>query len=135
MKAVILSPVNRTAALVVSKGVSYEPDCKITIKEYIGPPEIIPPHKHPNTPGFIDLTGRVKGRFKVLGLMAAGKGRWVVRCVCGTYSTRSAKSIKSTDHNPHAHLDACRECMHSAYRRREEQFRRTGKDIDLSEVW
>lgn len=129
------SPINRTAALVVSRGVRYEMNSKITTPEYVGPPPIVPRHKHPNVPSFIDLTGRKKGRLTVIGLMAEVKGRWVVRCICGTYTTRSAKSIKSSDTNPNANYDACRECMHLAYRKREEIYRRTGKDVNLSEVW
>lgn len=128
-------PVNKTAVRVVSKGESYQPDCKIQNPEFIGPPAVIPRHQLPSTPGFIDLTGRKKGRFTVLGLMAGEKGKWVVRCVCGTYTTRSAKSIKSVETNPNAELDACRHCMHIAYRKREDIFRRTGKDVNLSEVW
>lgn len=135
MSVAALSPINITAALVVSKGVHYEMTSKIQVPEYVGPPQIIPRHKLPTSPSFIDLTGRQKGRLKVLGLMAEEQGRWVVRCACGTYTTRSAKSIKSTDVNPNAHFDACRECMHFAQMKREEIFRRTGKDVNISEVW
>lgn len=50
-------------------------------------------------PQFIDLTGKRTGRLTVLGVAAEipsnGNGqRWVVRCVCGAYETRKAKSIK-----------------------------------------
>lgn len=129
------NPINKTAALVVSRGIGYEPNCKIQVPEYVGPPLMVKKSDHPRASGFIDLTGMRKGRLTVIGLMLEMKGRWVVRCVCGTYTTRSAKSIKSVDSNPRAQYDACRECMHRAYRKREEIYRRTGKDTDIAEVW
>lgn len=135
MSVAALSPVNKTAALVVSKGTHYEMNSKRQVKEYVGPPQMVAKHKLPKSAGFIDLAGKEKGRLKVLGLMAEDASKWVVRCVCGTYTTRSAKSIKSIDTNPNAKYDACRECMHLAYRKREEIYRRTGKDVNLSEVW
>lgn len=109
-------PVNKTAVRVISKGENYHPNCEIQNPEFIGPPPMVPKCQLPNTPGFIDLTGRKKGRFTVLGYMAGEKGRWVVRCVCGTYTTRSSKSIKSVESNPNAEFDACRHCVHLAYR-------------------
>lgn len=135
MSVAHLHPVNKTAALVVSKGVEYKPDCKVQVKEFIGPPPIVLAHKHPRTATFADLTGRKKGRFVVIGLMQGSGGKWVVKCACGTYTTRSSKSIKSADTNPKAHFDACRECMHLAHLKRAEIFRRTGKGADISEVW
>ena len=135
MPTAALSPVNKTAALVVSKGIHYEMNCKIQTPEFIGPPKMIPRHLLPKTPSFIDLTGRQKGRLKVIGLMAEEKGKWVVRCVCGTYTIRSSKAILSIETNPNAMFDACRECMHFAQMKRHEVYRRTGKDLDISEVW
>lgn len=135
MSIAAYSPINRTAALVVSKGVHYEMNSKIQVKEYVGPPLMVAKNDMPKSSGFIDLTGKQKGRLKVIGLMTEDISRWVVRCVCGTYTTRSAKSIKSVEKNHNAIYDACRECMHVAYRKREEIYRRTGKDVNLSEVW
>lgn len=135
MSVAALSPVNKTAALVVSKGVHYEMNCEIQVPEYVGPPKMTPRHLLPKCPSFTDLTGWQKGRFKVIGMMAEHKGRWVVRCACGTYTTRSSKSIKSVEHNPNARFDACRQCMHFAQMKREEAYRRTGKNLDISEVW
>lgn len=74
-------------------------------------------HRLPNReerimPQFVDLTGKRTGRLTVLGVAAEmpsnGNGqRWVVRCVCGAYETRKAKSIKKfiageweADHEP-----------------------------------
>jgi len=127
------APINKLAAIVTASGFSYQPNCKVQVQEYVGPPEMVPKYKHPKIDSFKDLTGIKKGRFTVIGLMANEKGKWVVRCVCGTYTTRSAKAIKSVDKNPNAHLDACRECMHNAYRKREESYRRTGKDANIED--
>lgn len=135
MSVANLQPVNKTAALVTSKGTHYEMKVKSQVQEYVGPPAMIPRHKLPSALSFIDLTGRKKGRFTVIGMAVEGRGKWVVRCVCGTYTTRSSRSIKSAETNPSAHLDACRECMNLAYLKREEIYRRTGKDTELSEVW
>ncbi|NEG94094.1 hypothetical protein [Leclercia adecarboxylata] len=129
------APINKTAALVTGKGFSYEPDCIICTPEFVGPPEIADVRDLLRNPSFIDLTGRKKGRFTVIGLMKEGRGKWVVRCVCGTYTIRNAKAIKGADSNPNAHIDACRRCMHEAYRKRERIYRTTGKDVDLSEVF
>ena len=130
-----LKPVDRTAALVVSRGIHYEMSSKNNQVEYVGPPKMVSQKDFPRTSTFIDLTGRSKGWLKVLGMMQGGGGRWVVRCVCGTYTTRSAKSIKSAEIKLAANFDACRECMHIAHMKREEIYRRTGKDVNISEVW
>ena len=135
MSVANLQPVNKTAALVTSKGTHYEMKVKSQVPEYIGPPAMLPRNKLPIAPSLTDLTGRKKGRFTVVGMAAEGKGKWVVRCVCGTYTIRSSQSVKSVDKNPLAHFDACRECMNLAYLKREEIYRRTGKDANLSEVW
>ncbi len=42
-----------------------------------------------------DLMGRVFGRLTVLGLSKDVKNSWVVRCACGAFETRKAKSLKS----------------------------------------
>lgn len=135
MSVAALSPVNKTAALVVSKGEHYEMSSKIKLKEYVGPPRMVAKEDYPKSSGFIDLTGREKGRLKVIGLMAEENGRWVVRCVCGTYTTRSARSIKSIERNPNAAYDACAECMHAIMRKRKEIYRLTGREVTNAEVW
>ena len=82
------------------------------------------------------MMGKKKGRFTVIGLLAGGKANtWVVRCSCGTYTTRTTKSIKGAETNPAAHMDACRECMQLAYRKKEEVWRRTGKEANLEDIW
>lgn len=129
-------PVNKTAALVIAPGVVYEPKCKIQVEEFLSPPPMRDKRHFPTNPNFTDLTGWTKGRFKVVGLLAGTKSStWVVRCACGTYSTRTAKSIKSVETNTAARFDACRECMHLAWLKRDEVWRRTGRDVNLEDVW
>lgn len=131
-----LAPVNRISAIVISAGTSYEPACKIQVEEFTSPPPLRQRNQYPKDNGFIDLAGRKKGRFTVIGLLAGGNARtWVVRCACVTYTTRTTKSIKSVDRNPAANLDACRECMHLAYIKRNEIYRRTGRNADIRDVF
>lgn len=129
-------PVNKMAAIVISRGTHYDPKCKIQVDEFISPPAIMPKRMHPKHCDFIDLTGRRKGRFTVVGLLDGSKSSlWVVRCDCGTYTTRTAKSIKAAETKKASHLDACRECMHLAYIKREEIWRRTGRDANIEDVF
>lgn len=58
-----------------------------------------------------DLVGTQYGRLTVLGLLDAPGGKWVVRCVCGNYETRKAKSIRARDL-------AGAQCEHCEHRRR-----------------
>lgn len=130
------TPINKTAALVISKGTHYEPDCKIQVKEFDSPPMMLDRRHFPKNPNFVDLTGKEKGRFRVVGLLAGSKlNQWVVRCSCGKYTTRTTKSIKSVDLNESANFDACRECKHLAFLKRNEHWRRTGKDLPASMFW
>jgi hypothetical protein len=57
---------------------------------------------------FRDLTGLVKGRLTVIGMVEGGNtagARWMVRCVCGRYETRRTKALRPTNQN-----DRCTEC-------------------------
>lgn len=108
-------PINKTAAIVVSKGFRYAPDKKVLTHDSESP------HKTTRVtiamlgnPAFTDLRGAVFGRFVVVGLAAEFKGRWVVRCVCGRYSTRRKKAIL----NPQNADDRCEHCRHLAYLQR-----------------
>lgn len=46
------------------------------------------------------------GYLKVVGLHAKGKGKWVVRCVCGDYELRNTRAIR----NPGNKTDCCSKC-------------------------
>lgn len=71
-----------------------------------------------------DLTGRQVGRLKVIGLLGKLNPKkkmasWLVRCVCGRYETRKAKSIKAAaglDHETHGMQ--CYECQKLAHIKR-----------------
>jgi hypothetical protein len=61
-----------------------------------------------------ELVGVKYGRLTVLGLHdrpTTGPANWVVRCVCGNYETRKAKTIRKRDM-------ASAECEHCEHRRR-----------------
>ena len=123
-------PVNKTAALVVSRGYQYEPDKKVKTHDSDHPLPIrrvtrLERRYH----AFLDLTGRNFGRFTVIGLSQDHAGSWVVRCQCGRYTTRKKKAIL----NPENTQDRCEYCRHLAFLRRRETYRRTGKDRDIRE--
>lgn len=56
------------------------------------------------SPKMVNLTGRKVGFLTVLGF--GGNKRWVARCVCGTYTLRTAKALT----NPANTEDACDRC-------------------------
>ncbi len=105
-------PVDAKAAIVTGKGVHYEPNYKTNeyCTESPYPLEMVQLKKnHPN------LIGAKFGWFTVIGLAKKtnqmSRGKWVVRCVCGTYAYRQSKSIRNPD-NSH---DCCRDCRHLNY--------------------
>ena len=88
-------PANATAARVVGRGVHWSPG-----KSVVGAheawqdmplPMLSPPRDAPA------LVGLRVGRLTVLGYGGAGSdgARWVVRCACGTYGHRRAKSLRA----------------------------------------
>lgn len=90
-------PANATAGRVMSRGEHWEPEGPMPpgLQHWKSPP---PLRRFVKTESNIDLTGKAWGRFTVVGLAAesANDGaRWIVRCVCGDYEARSAKTIKS----------------------------------------
>lgn len=121
-------PINKTAAIVTSCGVHYEPNKIVQTND-----SDLPIATRPITKAelkqkcFVDLTRFRVGRLLVIGAARDFKGRWVVRCDCGKYSTRRAKSIK----NPENAQDRCEHCRHLAFLKRNEQWRRTDKNCDI----
>ena len=109
-------PVNKTAGVVMAKGVHWTPQMKHQPghRSYDAPPPCIPAESYPTGTGFVDLRGAEFGRFRVIGYMGrldpkkTGKAQWLVRCACGTYETRTKRAIE----NPANGHDACRECLH-----------------------
>lgn len=117
-------PVNQAAARVMGAGVHYEPDKAIVQRHWTAPPKTIPIPKMVNWQHFVDLTGRVIGRFTVIGYLGKfgqkKRSRWLVRCVCGDYESRAAKSIN----NPENYGDRCEKCRHLAHLKRREVYLR-----------
>jgi hypothetical protein len=86
-----LLPINKTAALVVSKGTHFEPKIKPHCHDER---DILPLTIHNRTIGGLDLTGYKSGNLTVIGLSLEKKKRWICRCVCGKYVFRTAKSLR-----------------------------------------
>lgn len=117
-------PVNRTAGIVLQKGEHYEYENKSCEIESDTPIllKTIPKKTE-------DLTGRRRGRFTVIGLARHFNKRWIVRCDCGKYSIRKAKSIKNESNN----CDRCTECRKLAQMKRHDYWKRTGMDKPIEE--
>ena len=87
-----LLPINKTAALVVSNGIHFEPKIKPNPHdERETCPEL---RLRWTTQKTFNLTGLKCGWLTVIGLSAEKKDRWVCRCVCGKYVFRTAKSLR-----------------------------------------
>ena len=116
-KYVSRDPVNKMASIVTSKGYKYKP------RKIIAPTLVhtdVPPPMTGKGPQH--LVGVRFGYFEVIGLYAKKKGRWVVRCDCGKYETRTAKAIK----NPKNSGDRCHMCRHLEKLKRLDEYRRKG---------
>jgi len=118
-----LEPIDKKASVGVSRGVHFWPTLKINqiILDFCPPIKDFPGPKH------LDLTGKTNGRLTVIGYIGKRKrhpGRWAVRCACGKYEVRTTTSIK----NPKNYGDRCQLCRHKAYLKRNDKFRRTGKN-------
>lgn len=125
------APVNRIAVRVVLfKGEHFDPDKKVLTNDSETPLRVAQITRAMRMcPTFEDLTGKRFGRFVVLGISEDFNGQWVVRCNCGRYSTRRKKSVL----NPSNTQDRCEHCRHLAFLKREEVWRRTGRDVDICE--
>lgn len=120
--------VDRVAAWVSGPGEHFVPNKIVLTNDSKTPISCRPFNKcELGQPGHIDLRGKKFGRFTVVGIARDIRRQWVVRCACGTYSTRSAKAIK----NPENVQDRCEHCRHVAFLKREEVWRRTGVDQDI----
>lgn len=133
-------PINVTAALVMSNGVHYEP--KINDRYKLHQDECPPLRawgkdggKH--NPLERDFTGFKKGNIVVIGLYlgdrkvwmnnearyeGVGRNKWVVRCICGKYETRTTKSLKKPEIK--GDPDQCIACDLSTKKIRDKDFKR-----------
>ena len=117
------APVNSTAARVTSEGYKYKP-CKVVVTNDSELPIATMPitEDFRKNPSFVDLTGKVFGRFVVLGRARDYAGHWVVKCRCGRYSTRRSKAIN----NPNNNGDRCAHCLHLAHLKRHSDWKTYG---------
>jgi hypothetical protein len=101
------TPQNATAGRVIAKGEHYEP-----VVDFKGhwhadsPPPMLPVFSK-------SMIGKTLGRLAVVGILAADfnpqqDARWVVRCACGDYETRTMTAIKTPDNSD----DRCQVCRH-----------------------
>ena len=114
-------PIDGNAARVARKGIDYRPDKKVTTLDSAYPIEAQTP-----PPQSEDLTGVKFGRFVVVGYYAKG-GKWVCKCSCGRYAIRRTKAIFNKENTQ----DRCQYCRQLAFLKREDHWRRTGKDVDI----
>lgn len=100
--AIIASvPANATAGRVMARGEHWTPDAEMPpgMQHWKAPPPTKAFVANPVDPTDRNLTGSTVGRLKVVGVLddkpGTGRGvRWLCRCACGDYETRSGKAIK-----------------------------------------
>lgn len=123
-------PVNKIAALVTSKGYTFEPERQTR-------PNGLPFWEHKPETNKVpancpNLTGQRKGRFTVVGYYKSTKrakgspSTWVVRCDCGMYEVRSGSALR----NPMNDKDRCYDCQKLYQLQRNEEYRRLGFNLD-----
>jgi len=96
------TPIDRTAAQVVQKGVHYDPTHEDVRWFSELPPCGNPPHGIPN------YIGIKAGYLTVIGYSNREGAKWVCRCVCGRYEHRNAKSLKKNKHSEYG--QSCTVC-------------------------
>jgi hypothetical protein len=127
-RVITSDPIDRTAAMVTRKGVSYDPAKRITQRHWDCPPQMKPvPH------GCENRIGTRFGRMEVVGYFCRSKKKgsiWVVRCACGKYETRTTKSIVNKNND----TDCCQICRHVLYLKRESRHAQTGEWAEWREL-
>ncbi|HAT3959758.1 TPA: hypothetical protein I9Y37_001897 [Citrobacter freundii] len=130
-------PINGNAARVMQSGETYQMSAQRQPGESSVPVPLVSAEEFKRLamqPNFVDLTGVQKGRLTVLGIVAVGSG-WLCRCRCGNYVIRTSKSIKRSLVDDAAKRDACTDCRNLITLKREEHWRRTGKDNPDEHYW
>lgn len=125
------APINKTAALVVSKGTEFVPMKRVLTMDSPNPIPTIGTGRLPYNiakvvQGYI---GKRRGRLVVVGLYSHQPMRYVMRCQCGTYTVRKSKTLRNE-----ANYDMCEHCRHLMQLKRSEHWRRTGRDITWQEL-
>ena len=89
------SPINRAAASVIGGGIHYD-EAKLNCTGETVRDDPFPVRPYPRSaPKELDLTGRIIGRFHVMGLSLSVGKSWVVHCSCGSYCLRKRSSLLS----------------------------------------
>lgn len=123
LDAVITSvPLDKTAARVMGGGVHYEMKLKPAptyIRASVDPLPTAAPDLVVKLPVYRELVGNTFGRWRVIGYAANqgtsnSKATWVVKCSCGRYEHRKAKSIRAAPTSG----DCCAECRNLQYIKR-----------------
>ncbi|MGX9363666.1 hypothetical protein [Pantoea ananatis] len=135
-------PVDRVAARVVGKGVDWTPNKVILTGDSDLPLPVFPACNIKNQQHRREvesMIGRKRGRLTIIGMAemqgsrSQGKNsgmRYVVRCVCGTYTYRRGAPFKKNE----GEFDGCERCRELLFLKREEMFRRTGKWVEWKEL-
>lgn len=94
-----LMPFDKTASQVSARGEHFDwkaPDDVLHTSDPI--PTRGPNREELSNPQFVDLSGKRIGRFTVVGIaevITTNGQNWTVRCVCGSYETKKAKTLKA----------------------------------------
>lgn len=112
---------DKTSAMVFAAGVHYQQKGKVTCPHWNTQPQVRRVPKNTT-----NLTGIKFGRFTVIGLHRTILGSWVVRCTCGDYETRKARSVLNTNNFG----DRCHKCRRVAFERKDYEFWKNGVELD-----
>jgi hypothetical protein len=118
------APVDRTAAMVVARGVEYKSKKRVLTDEQDHPYSLKPVPRDCK-----DITGTRRGRLVCLGLSAEVNGRWACRCDCGKYVLRTYRAITNENNS----CERCEQCRHLAHLKRKEEWIRLG--YNTSDWW
>jgi hypothetical protein len=94
-----LTPIDKTAALVCSKGIRADID-SIQYEHHWQAPRPVAPAAVARAFADEDMTGECFGRFTVVGLhtdslfCVLDSPQWLVRCVCGDYELRDSLQLR-----------------------------------------
>lgn len=130
IRALSRAPQNREAAMAFGKG-GVRFDAKDTNSTYrwAERPLMAPQSAIAAIAPEHNMLGRVKGRLEVIGLLAKEakgvKASWIVRCKCGYYETRRAKSLKADNGD-----DRCGACTYLIRMERRRQAEMKGRWAD-----
>lgn len=94
-------PVNKAAALALSGGGEhFETKTRATVHHWSDPQPC-----RPAPDAIKHLSGKRYGRLTVVGFLVSPPGRWLCRCVCGRYTARSSKAVRTG-----SAVDRCDDC-------------------------